>query len=379
MEGLALLLILSTAMFLGCWLAGLVPLSVSLGESRVRLVTVFGAGLLVGTALAVIIPEGVSAVYQARAESSGTHHSHGPHASADSILDRVVVKEKDVGALRPNPGDHHAEPPKLPAEEEKETAKKEAPLEPKAARRRREIGQGHFHDSSSRFNVDVHSIIGVALVLGFVFMLCVDQISAMGNFGRRDVEGGAVQPRYKITATIGLVVHAAADGIALGAASTTSHTEIQFIVFLAIMLHKAPAAFGLVTFLQYEGLDKARIRKHLLVFALAAPVAALVTYVGILQGGSTALSSLTSTGILMLFSAGTFLYVATVHVLPEIVGGGRHSQSHSYQPVAEGSSPGSSTALGHSHAPTAAFKLNELVAIVAGALIPALITLGHSH
>ena len=27
-----------------------------------------------------------------------------------------------------------------------------------------------------------------------------------------------------------------------------------------------------------------------------------------------------STGVLMLFSAGTFLYVATVHVLPELVG-----------------------------------------------------------
>ena len=49
---------------------------------------------------------------------------------------------------------------------------------------------------------------------------------------------GDVQPRYKMTATIGLVVHAAADGIALGAASTTNQTEIQFIVFLAIMLHK---------------------------------------------------------------------------------------------------------------------------------------------
>jgi hypothetical protein len=61
-----------------------------------------------------------------------------------------------------------------------------------------------------------------------------------------------LQPRYKVTATVGLVVHAAglcnfcsfsfqnlllADGIALGAASSTS-ADIQMIVFLAIMLHK---------------------------------------------------------------------------------------------------------------------------------------------
>ena len=40
------------------------------------------------------------------------------------------------------------------------------------------------------------------------------------------------------TATIGLVVHAAADGIALGAAASTDRNDLQFIVFLAIMLHK---------------------------------------------------------------------------------------------------------------------------------------------
>lgn len=59
-----------------------------------------------------------------------------------------------------------------------------------------------------------------------------------------------------ITATIGLVVHAAADGVALGAAATTSHADVEIIVFLAIMLHKAPAAFGLVTFLLHEGIER---------------------------------------------------------------------------------------------------------------------------
>lgn len=51
-------------------------------------------------------------------------------------------------------------------------------------------------------------------------------------------------------------MHAAADGVALGAAATTSHADVEIIVFLAIMLHKAPAAFGLVTFLLHEGIDR---------------------------------------------------------------------------------------------------------------------------
>lgn len=47
-----------------------------------------------------------------------------------------------------------------------------------------------------------------------------------------------------------------ADGIALGAAATTSHADVEIIVFLAIMLHKAPAAFGLVTFLMHKGIER---------------------------------------------------------------------------------------------------------------------------
>lgn len=55
-------------------------------------------------------------------------------------------------------------------------------------------------------------------------------------------------------------------------------TTILFIVFC-----QAPAAFGLVTFLLHEGVDRKRIRKHLLIFSLAAPVLSLLTYFGIGQ------------------------------------------------------------------------------------------------
>lgn len=76
--------------------------------------------------------------------------------------------------------------------------------------------------------IDPHSLIGISLILGFVFMLLVDQCSARRSGGRE----------RSVTATLGLVVHAAADGVALGAAATTSQADVELIVFLAIMLHK---------------------------------------------------------------------------------------------------------------------------------------------
>lgn len=75
---------------------------------------------------------------------------------------------------------------------------------------------------------DLHSLIGISLVLGFVFMLLVDQCSTKRSGGKEK----------SMTATLGLVVHAAADGVALGAAATTSQADVEVIVFLAIMLHK---------------------------------------------------------------------------------------------------------------------------------------------
>ena len=46
-----------------------------------------------------------------------------------------------------------------------------------------------------------------------------------------------------------------ADGLALGAAAGLSKADVELIIFLAIMLHKAPAAFGFTSFLIHEVRD----------------------------------------------------------------------------------------------------------------------------
>ncbi|XP_033002802.1 zinc transporter ZIP9 [Lacerta agilis] len=299
--------LLSLAMLVGCYVAGIIPLAVNFSEERLKLVTVLGAGLLCGTALAVIVPEGVHALYEDILEAK-----HHPASETQKMVESE--KAADVPVVH----DHV-----------------------------------HSHDHSR-----LHAYIGVSLVLGFVFMLLVDQIGSSHVHATDDPEA-ARSGNSKITTTLGLVVHAAADGVALGAAASTSQTSVQLIVFVAIMLHKAPAAFGLVSFLMHAGLERNRIRKHLLVFALAAPVLSMVTYLGLSQSSKQALSDVNATGVAMLFSAGTFLYVATVHVLPEVGG------------------------MGHSHKPDSAggkgLSRLEVAALVLGCLIPLILSIGHQH
>ncbi|XP_003698418.1 zinc transporter ZIP9-A isoform X1 [Apis florea] len=277
MEESTVLWMLSLVMLIGSCITGSLPLVMNLSEDKLQLVSILGAGLLVGTALAVIIPEGIRALF-----TGGNNNDQGVYS-------------------------------------------------------------------------DPHSLIGISLILGFVFMLLIDQCSA-----RRS----GVRER-SVTATLGLVVHAAADGVALGAAATTSQADVELIVFLAIMLHKAPAAFGLVSFLLHEGVDRKKIGRHLLVFSLAAPCLALVTYFGIGKEGKETLSNVNATGVAMLFSAGTFLYVATVHVLPELMT--RTNSNYTHLPTTE------------NVAVSSGLKVKEILVLVLGSFLPALITTGHHH
>lgn len=66
----------------------------------------------------------------------------------------------------------------------------------------------------------------------------------------------------------------------------------------------------------------------------------------------------------MLFSAGTFLYVATVHVLPEV------SSSKSQHNNPDGS------VVIHEHK---GFRNKDLLAIIVGAVLPVILSIGHKH
>lgn len=322
MEGLGQLIVFSIVMLVGSYGAGSAPLFMPMSEEKLHLVSVLGAGLLVGVAFAVIIPEGVLTLIKA--------YTLREHKS-------LQLRNDDIKADA--------------------TSK---------------IQEDHHHEDHSFEGLD--RLMGISLVLGFIFMMFVDQLassmsspasnrstvsatadaeSLVPNSGHGSRRRGKATVNW--TTTLGLVVHAAADGIALGAAAATNQLDVEIIVFLAIMLHKAPAAFGLVTFLLHEGLDRNRTRKHLLIFSVSAPSLALLTFISLAWTGSNEgkFDTFQATGLAMLFSAGTFLYVATMHVLPEVT----------------------NMSSGHSHS----FSKSELFMLVLGGLLPLLMTLGHHH
>lgn len=108
-------------------------------------------------------------------------------------------------------------------------------------------------------------------------------------------------------------------------------------------------AFGLGTYLMACHWTWQRAQRTLALFAAAAPAATLATYA--LLGSLTFLSSPPAVALCVIFSGGTFLYAATMHILPEVLGGSGGARMGGAQ----------------------------LAAVVAGALLPVALSWGHHH
>jgi len=350
------------------FLAGSLPLSFSLSQAQLRLISTIGMGVLVGTSLIVIIPEGVETLYSA----SSSAHTHKRRDIPAAHLDvrwhteerYLSVREADPAQRmqwrwkREGPGGDEFKAMPGPVIPTGMTLKTDSVVTPTAqpfqtpdrhpgltspGAKSDEAPSGKVAHEDHDEDRSPHAWIGLSLVLGFILMYLIDQLPrhassqsntrqqpyhiSLENLGRglhrassspsREgesdsfIEPSAPQQSRSLSTTTGLVIHAAADGIALGASSSTSDTSLSLIIFLAIMVHKAPAAFGLTSVLLKQGLTKRGARGHLIIFSLAAPVGALATWavVNALGGGSVGGEENTKwwVGITLLFSAGTFL------------------------------------------------------------------------
>ncbi|CAD5232465.1 UNVERIFIED_CONTAM: Zinc transporter ZIP9, partial [Eudyptes robustus] len=316
MEGFPFFSLLCLTMFCGSYFIGFLPLLGNLGESKIRMVSVFGAGLLIGTAFVVVIPEGIDVMHK------------NIEASPESLA-QVLAKETNANS----------------AGLDKPTLDKEKPPPPDSLKATKE--EHHEHAESGK-------TIGVLILLGFLFMLVVDQVS------KTSCGGG----RKKLSTTIGLCVHALADGVLMGSASSTSNNEVQMVVFIALIIHKGPAAFALTSLLLLEKLERFRIKRHLMIFSLSAPFGAFLTYFFLAAVKEGAAYSNNLSGMFMLFSAGTFLYVAAAHVLPELESAENHHSSGGHQLLNTG---------------PVGISIREVIVILIGAFAPCILFTHHKH
>lgn len=162
-------------------------------------------------------------------------------------------------------------------------------------------------------------LLGAAILAGFLAMLILEG-SGIGHavheehHDHEEIHGhNHIHHHSKPwILVLGLSLHSAADGLAIGSAAAASSSAVTALVAFAVLIHKVPAAFSLGVFSLHQRDEKKDVIRDVVLFSLATPVMILVSFFA-LQGIDPQI-----VGIAFLFAAGTFLYVATVDTLPDM-------------------------------------------------------------
>lgn len=182
----------------------------------------------------------------------------------------------------------------------------------------------HAAEDAGNHEMDFHAL-GFVLLAGFMFMMMLEAFGFGHDIHEEHHDHSVAHghdhvnhPTKSATpAIVGLTVHAFIDGMVIGAAMAQQSTALTFTIVLVIMMHKFPAAFSISAFSLHERNCRSRSKLDLLIFSAATPLAILIFW-NLFMDVSPLIR-----GFAILFSAGTFLYIATVDVLPAMHVGSR--------------------------------------------------------
>ncbi len=144
------------------------------------------------------------------------------------------------------------------------------------------------------------------VLVGFLLIFFLEKILLAGGKESYDHSHKVIS----ITVFLGLSVHSLFEGVglAVGAHESTLGSSI----FVSVVAHKIPAAFALASLLVLGRMKKKNAWLLLALFSLSAPIGALLFSPVLSYAGDSLIRILTG------ITAGTFLYIATGDLLPEV-------------------------------------------------------------
>jgi zinc and cadmium transporter len=168
------------------------------------------------------------------------------------------------------------------------------------------LGAVFFHLLPEVMRLEHSYRAGMFILGGYLLIFFVERI-LLSREGGAHSHGHVV---VSLTVLIGLSVHSLVEGF--GLAVTMVDPQLAWILLVSILAHKIPAAFSLVSLALLAKQSRQRSFYYLLLFAATAPAGALV--LGPLLGLDRAGDMWQTTGLV----TGSFLYVATADLLPEV-------------------------------------------------------------
>ncbi len=268
---------------------------------RVAAVSAVGSGAVLGAALGIVLPEGFEAL--ALSPDSLPHWVPGLLLCLGFLLMMLLeaAGPEEGGCSGPElRGPRLGSPPRPYWGRPAQTSRRASPPAEDALWQVGGVAGGAGGGDSELGSLDSLQLAG-------------------GGRMRAHSDGAASAPGRALT---GLLVHSLADGLAMGAAAVSDNDKVNFSITFAILLHKAPAAFGLTTYLLNSRWSRAKVVQGATAFALASPVGAVLTY--LVFSNVPSLASVNGVASALVFSAGTLLHSACMHMIPESLGKRHH-------------------------------------------------------
>ncbi|CAL2038635.1 unnamed protein product [Caenorhabditis brenneri] len=201
----------------------------------------------------------------------------------------------------------------------------------------------HSHDHSNELRVGIFVIAGI-----LVFMLVEQMVRIIKGGHCHSHENGHIvadEHRHlndhrnheekeqrverikdvKASAYLNLVadfVHNLTDGLAIGASFSAGST-LGWITTLTVLLHELPHEVGDFAILVQSGFSKYQAIRMQAVTALGAITGCIFS---LLISNPGSLNNSADTSAIMPFTAGGFIYIATVSVIPELLESGDHNE-----------------------------------------------------
>lgn len=156
--------------------------------------------------------------------------------------------------------------------------------------------------------LDLNGNVLIWVLVSFIAFYVLEHVLVMHSC--REGEHCEVHPIDKI-AILGMSFHSLLDGIIIGVGFEVS-SALGIVAAIAVIMHKIPDGISMTSILLHSEYPKNRAIKYSYLVALATPIGAIGGYF-LFQGVGTDIL-----GLLLAIAAGSFLYLASADLIPEI-------------------------------------------------------------
>ena len=171
------------------------------------------------------------------------------------------------------------------------------------------LGAIFFHLLPDSLALGSAEMTSAMILTGFLIILLIERILLKEHTHSHEESNLAKHELVSLTTLVGLSVHSIAGGFGLAVGMVD--VQVGFIIFIAIISHKATESFSLTTIFRLADFSAKKTIGLLILFSIMTPLGSLLSLPFIHTLNDINLSI--PTGL----TAGTFLYVATLDLIPE--------------------------------------------------------------